>query len=283
MFNYGIMQGRLTPSNGRGIQFFPFENWRKEFYLAEEMGLQEIEWIFDYEKYEENPIWSKAGLAELKKILSETKINVRSVCFDYFMRRPFYKYKERQTEIFEENCEMAYRVIDSLAEIKGQLLEVPMVDDSSLNTEEERRLAINFIEEIAVYAKQRNIMIGLETDLAPGDFTEFLNKITSCYIYANFDSGNSSGIGYDPNEEIPALGERIGNVHIKDRKYHGMTTALGTGSADFDAVFCNLGRIGYNKSFILQAARGCDGLERENIKQQMDFVKAYVEKYIERG
>ena len=154
-----------------------------------------------------------------------------------------------------------------------------MVDDSSLDSSEEHEIAINFIEEIAVYAERYHVQIGLETDLQPGKFSEFLEKITGHFIYANFDSGNSSGIGYDPNEEIPALGKRIRNVHIKDRVYHGTTVALGTGSADFDAVFNNLKEIGYRNSMILQAARGKDGQETETIGQQLEFVKAYVEKY----
>ena len=280
MNSYGIIQGRLTPSNGRGIQFFPFDNWREEFRLAAQIGLQEIEWIFDYERYTENPIWSEAGKSELKNLISETGIKVNSVCFDYFMRRPYYKYRGGERErLYKENCDMARRVIDALAEIGGGLLEVPMVDDSSLASSEEHELAINFIEEIAVYAERYHVQIGLETDLQPGKFSEFLEKITGHFIYANFYSGNSSGIGYDPNEEIPALGKRIRNVHIKDRVYHGTTVALGTGSADFDAVFNNLKEIGYRNSMILQAARGKDGQETETIGQQLEFVKAYVEKY----
>ena len=51
MITYGIMQGRLTPSQGRGIQFFPFENWRNEFYESAKLGLNEIEWIFDFDDF----------------------------------------------------------------------------------------------------------------------------------------------------------------------------------------------------------------------------------------
>ena len=50
MRSYGIMQGRLTPSNGRGIQFFPFDNWQQEFITGSSIGLNEIEWIFDYDR-----------------------------------------------------------------------------------------------------------------------------------------------------------------------------------------------------------------------------------------
>lgn len=280
MNGYGIIQGRLTPSKGRGIQFFPFDNWREEFYLAAQIGLQEIEWIFDYDRYTENPIWTEIGKKELKSVISETGIRVNSVCFDYFMRRPYYKYRgNEETQVYRENCDFAHKVINALAEIGGRLLEVPMVDGSSIKSVEEHNLAIEFIKEIAAYAEEYHIQVGLETDLPPAEFVTFLEAIPTHYVYANFDSGNSSGIGYNSNEEIPSLGDRIRNVHIKDRVYHGTTVALGTGSADFDAVFYNLKRVGYKNSLILQAARGADGLEIETVEQQLKFVKAYVEKY----
>jgi hexulose-6-phosphate isomerase len=280
MISYGIMQGRITPSKGRGIQFFPFDNWKEEFYIAEKIGLQEIEWIFDYDRYTDNPIWTAGGRKELAKTIHDTNVRVNSICFDYFMRRPFYKFNGGDRErIYSENLDITYRVVDALAEIGGRLIEIPMVDDSSLKTDDEKTLAAGYIEKTASYAEKMGIKVGLETDLAPVIFTDFLKGISPNYIYANFDSGNSSGIGYNPNEEIPALGCRIYNVHIKDRIYHGTTVALGTGSADFEGVFSNLKRIGYLNSFILQAARGDEGDEVNNIKKQLEFVRKYVDKF----
>lgn len=63
--NFGIMQGRLTKPKGRGIQFFPFENWENEFWIAKEIGLNEIEWIFDFDNFKENPLWTSEGRKKL--------------------------------------------------------------------------------------------------------------------------------------------------------------------------------------------------------------------------
>lgn len=90
MHKIGMMQGRLTRPKGRGIQFFPFENWENEFYTAKRLGLDEIEFIFDYEKYSENPLWEQST-EKLKRVIDRSGIKIRSVCFDYFMRRAFYK------------------------------------------------------------------------------------------------------------------------------------------------------------------------------------------------
>ena len=93
------MQGRLTEPRGRGIQFFPFENWREEFTQGKKLGLDEIEFIFDYDRYQENPLWQGRG-EMVGSAVSESGVQVRSVCFDYFMRRAFYK-KEGAKPLFE--------------------------------------------------------------------------------------------------------------------------------------------------------------------------------------
>lgn len=280
MISLGIMQGRLTPSRGRGIQFFPFDNWKEEFYIGKKLGIKEIEWIFDYEKYKENPLWTDDETTILKRIIDETGVKVRSVCFDYFMRRPFYKAGDSDKGTLRtENLGIAEHVLLSMKEIGASLLEIPMVDDSSVKNGEEKKEVIAFLREVLTIAKPLNIMVGCETDMPVGTFRSFLDEINDEDIYANYDSGNSSGLGYDHEAEIKSLDKYIANVHIKDRQRYGTTMALGTGSADFDKVFSSLKSIAYDKSILLQAARGTDGDEENNIAGQLSFVKDYCKKY----
>ena len=272
----GIMQGRLTPSNGRGIQFFPFGYWENEFSLGKEIGLDEIEWIFDYERHEENPLWTESGCHAVKTKIEGTGVKVHSVCFDYFMRRPFYK--GRGT--YEENTEFFSRALDGMERIGASLIEVPLVDDSSIQTAEERKEALRFARDMADQAARKNIVVGFETDMPPGVFRAFLEDIGRENVAANYDSGNSSGLGYDHREEILSLGGLVANVHIKDRAFQNGTVQLGTGSADFEKVFSSLKDIGYHGSLILQAARWADGDEKATVQSQMRFVEACVAKYL---
>ena len=280
MISLGIMQGRLVPSNGRGIQFFPFENWEEEFYKGKKLGIKEIEWIFDYDRYKENPMWTDAGIQRMKEVMEKTGVCIRSVCFDYFMRRAFYKRSEDEKgKLREENLTIAEKVLKSMNEIGAELLEIPMVDDSSVKNAGEEADVIGFLHDVLKLSKSLDIMVGCETDMPAGVFRPFLEKVDDPNIYANYDSGNSSGLGYDHEEEITSLNEYIANVHIKDRKLHGTTMVLGTGSADFNKVFSSLKRIGYDGSILLQAARGEDGDEENNIADQLGFVKRYCRKY----
>lgn len=280
MIRFGIMQGRLTPSNGRGIQFFPFEFWKEEFHIGQRIGIQEIEWIFDYPNYNENPIWSAEGQEEISKKIEKTGIVVKTVCWDYFMRRPFYKQSgTARMEWFTENKRILEQVLAGMEKIGAELIEIPLVDDSSIQTDNEREEAIRFIRWACDLAAGKGMKVGLETDFPVGVFVDFLNEIGCGNVKANYDSGNSSGLGYDAKDELESLGEYVYNVHIKDRLKGNGTMKLGTGSADFDKVFGTLKKIGYGNSFIMQAARGEDGEESKEVAGQLSFVKEYLKKY----
>ncbi len=280
MSSLGIMQGRLTPMKGRGIQFFPFDEWEEEFYLAKELRLNEIEWIFDYEMYDKNPLWTSNGRSKIKEVIKENGVKVNSVCWDYFMRRPCYKYSEKEYEdVFRENISFFRKTITAMKEIGAGLIEIPMVDNSSVKSDYEKIRAMELIRQFCDIAKELNIRVGLETDFPPIEFRNFLDEMGKENLAANYDSGNSSGLGYHHEKEIISLNDKIFNVHIKDRICGGGTVKLGTGNADFEQIFESLKRIGYKNSFILQAARGEEEQEKETIEAQIKFVKKYIEKY----
>lgn len=277
----GIMQGRLTKPLGRGIQFFPFDNWENEFRIAQQLRLDEIEFIFDYENYESNPLW-KDEEQKLENIIRETGVKVNSVCFDYFMRRPFYKYEgDIKEAVKEENQRILLHVLESMKRLGIRLLEIPLVDNSSLKSKKEEEEFKNFLLDI-IDTIGGNHHFGLETDLPPRKFRSYIESFKNESVFANYDSGNSSGLGYDPYEEITVLSDLIYNIHIKDRIYQGTTVKLGTGSAQFPRLFRALEEINYSGSFILQAARAEEGLEKDNISEQIIFVEENINTYMKR-
>jgi len=274
------MQGRLTPSRGRGIQFFPFDNWKREFEIGSKIGINEIEWIFDYDRYVDNPLWDATGIQLINRVEEETGVEVKSVCFDYFMRRPFFKAaKVEAAAIRKENIEFVKKIITGMKEIGAYILEIPFVDASSMKTTDEKNYVTEFLSEVLIIADDVDVLIGCETDMPVGTFRNFLDSVNHPRIRANYDSGNSSGLGYKHSDELLSLSEYVANVHIKDRVYQGTTVTLGSGSADFDQVFSSLKKIKYGGSIVLQAARGEDGNEVTNIKNQLSFVKTYCKEY----
>jgi len=152
------------------------------------------------------------------------------------------------------------------------------VDASSMKSEEEKQQVLEVLRRALPRAEETGVEMHIEADLGPADFADFLKRIPHPMIKVNYDTGNSSGLGYVAHEELAAYGDRIGSIHIKDRlrKPGGgvATMPLGTGSADFEDVFASIRSIGYKGGFTLQAARGTDGDEVAWIRSQVAFVRS---------
>ena len=72
-----------------------------------------------------------------------------------------------------------------------------------------------------------------------------MEDLDPCFFGINYDIGNSASYGYNHMEEISAYGDRILNVHVKDRKYMGSTVPLGSGDAQLQSALEELLLHGY--------------------------------------
>jgi len=265
----GIMQGRLVPPTDNRIQCFPRQIWADEFELGAKAGIDCIEWIYDFYGADVNPIATDIGIAHMNALTQKTGVQVLSICADYFMERPLVR---------ASAGEMAERLamIDWLLG-RGHLLGVnrivvPFVDASRIDTDAEFEGVIDTLQRILPMAERTGIEIHLETSLPPGHFASLLECLQHPLLKANYDSGNSSSLGYKPREEFVAYGKRVGSVHIKDRRLGGGTVPPGTGDADFPALAESLKMVCYAGDFILQVARGISGDEVNWISQNREFV-----------
>ncbi len=272
----GIIQGRLTqPIDGK-IQCFPWGFWEKEFETAKEIGIDAIGWIFEEDRWQENPLWTEDGRKKLKEIIDQTGVIIEYLCADYFMEHPFIRVSEEE---YKTTCTMLSDVIERAADLGIKGIELPMVDNSKIDNEQEKEKVIETLRTYIPLMEKYNMEISIESSLPPHDLKDLLERLDHPLFCITYDSGNSSSMGYDTTEEIEAFGTWIHNVHIKDRLLHGTTVQLGTGDADFDKTFSALQAIGYKGSFTLQAAR--DGEAVENTKNQLAFLHKYIEKYIQ--
>jgi L-ribulose-5-phosphate 3-epimerase len=273
---YGIMQGRLSPPEDGRFQSFPRKSWREEFPRAKAAGLDYIEWIHDEYGRTANPIFSETGLGELDALKREYGIATPALCGDWFMNFPLIRCTREQKAERELHL---HELVPIAARIGANRIVLPFVDQSKIVTEEEKQSVIEILQRALPTAERHSVELHLEADFDPRDFAGFLTRIEHPRVKVNWDSGNSSGLGYIATEEFAAYGHRIGSVHIKDRyrKPEGgvETRPLGTGSADFDDVFRAIHGIGYADGVTLQVARGKDNEEGAFIQGQLTFVKGY--------
>lgn len=277
MNSIGVMQGRLVPRIDGRIQAFPWRNWQTEFGTAAELGFDAIEFIFEGGEpgIDSHPLLTSSGQAEIRQLVGATGVDVPSICADYFMSEPLFRDSPAQRT---RRLNVLRDLIRGAAAVGARLIEIPCVDQSSLTSEAEHDALIAALEAALPLAREQRVNLLLETDLPPHAFAALLSRIDEPEVGANYDTGNSASLGFDTVQEIEAYGDRILNIHIKDRVLHGTTVPLGTGNANFPAFFAALRDRGYDRGFILQTARDPDdvGVARKYLAQVRGWVIEYL-------
>lgn len=274
MKRIGIMQGRLSPPTNGKFQSFPKYSWEEEFRKAESCGLKSIEWIFEADNHDQNPLSSDAGIKNINQVCRETGVIIESICADYFMDIPYFNLEIKEKINLQNKLRW---LIAQAVKINVKYIDLPFVDSSSIGGKYNFDQVIEFVTPSIEIAEKNNIIIALETDLNPTEFKSLLELFNHKSIRANYDTGNSSGIGYDSREELKTYGKYISTLHIKDRLLNNGTLPLGTGSANFDIFFQELAKLDYKGPIILQAAREAD--EIKTAIANCKFVNTYMSKY----
>jgi len=250
------MQGRLSRMADGKIQSFPWDCWREEFAVAEKIGLHLMEWTLDQSKLHENPLLTVTGQRDIKQLCQRHEIAISSLTGDCFMQAPFWKATNKELCISLKNSFMA--IANACQEIGITYVVVPLVDNGRIENQEQEDQLIQFLDDKAHLFASKGLKVIFESDFTPVELARFISFLDSSIFGINYDIGNSAALGFIPQEEFAAYGNRIMNVHVKDRMLGGTTVPLGTGNAKFDVVFKELRKINYAGNLILQTARAMD-------------------------
>ena len=250
MNKIGILQGRLTPSNGRGTQFFPEENWRQEFSVAKDIGFECIEWLVKKDDPRNNPLWNDGAREEIKELIKTSGVSVPSV-------HGFYSKDENYKKIAEELVELT-------ADIGAKTVLISFFHDNILETDDDKKAAVEQLQKALQKAETLNIRLGIEAEIPASGIMRFIELFQSEAVGSYYDIGNMVSLDVDVIEEIKLLGKKIIGVHVKDRpKGGGKSLPFGEGDSDFPAIFQALKEVGYSGAYIFQGARveGIDDIE----------------------
>lgn len=264
------MQGRLLPKYQGRYQAHPMGYWQEEFARAKALGLGCIEFILDFNDAEANPLLRPNGPEEILRIAAETGINVSTVCADYFMEAPLHHSK---TEIANHSQAVLRRLLHNGKELCLTDIVIPCVDQSSMRDQAAQDRFVERMLPLVDEAEAVGINLSLETDLAPHPFAALAARFDSRRVTVNYDTGNSAALGFNPAEELACYGERISNVHIKDRILGGGSVVLGSGDAQFERFFGALRLLDYQGPFIMQAYRDDEGVEI--FRQQLAWIRQH--------
>jgi len=269
----GFMQGRLSPVQGKKIQFFPWKNWRKEFHIGKKLNFKILEWTIDSKKLYSNPLMSKDGQKEIKKLCSKYNFKIKSLTGDCFMQKPFWKNNiEKRIKLQKDFL----NVIIQSSKVGIKFIVLPLVDKGKIENRKQEKIVIKFLKEITPILRSNKMKILFETDFKPKKYLKFIKNFNKNFFGINYDTGNSAAYGFNPNQEISLYGKYIDNVHIKDRIYNGATVPLGEGNVDFLSVVKKLKRIKYKGNFILQTARSKKNQHTQVVKEYRNFIINYL-------
>lgn len=265
------MQGRLSsPALGR-LQAFPWQSWENEFDHARACGFDAIEWLFDAERYAENPLWTPVGRARIRERVDETSIAVPSVCADYFMWHPFFRAPDAERE---RSIEVLDRLVDAAAEVGIGAVLIPVLEMAEIRTADDQAALLESLREPADRAVERGVRLGLETELPASRYLELIEQADHGAVGAYYDTGNSAAAGHNVADALRRLAPYLVGVHLKDRPRGGPTQPLGQGGVDFDAVFTALEEVRYAGGVVIQSTSGADFVAAA--RAHLAFVRARI-------
>jgi len=251
----GFMQGRLCQPVDNKIQSFPWRDWKNEFSAAEALDLHFMEWTLDQERLNENPLMTADGQIKIRKLCQRYDVSIPSLTGDCFMQAPFWKAGGKVRTDLQSDFR---KIILSCSAVGIQFVVVPLVDNGSLETDKQEDILVDFLLSHKNFLAEHKMKVIFESDFTPSDLARFIARLPVDQFGINYDMGNSAALGYAPTEEFAFYGERIVNVHVKDRIFGGTTVPLGSGDVDFSLVFSELEKIKYRGNYILQSARALD-------------------------
>lgn len=259
------MQGRLSPPSNGKIQSFPWSSWETEFSIARKLNLDLIEWTLDKEKIFDNPLLTEEGQTKLFRLMSESNVRVESLTCDNLMQSPVHKDGMQGRTSKAEFLKM----LTLLPKIDDFIIVWPLVDEGSIDSIDEFQLLQSFVLDVIPFLRDFKIKIAFETQMSPSENEVFLSNFPSDVVGLNLDIGNSASNGFSILEDYDLNGDRIFNIHIKDRLFGGKTVPLGKGDviwSDFKIITKK-----YSGSMIFQSARIDNQTEEMTILSYLNF------------
>ena len=272
----GFMQGRLSPVvNGR-IQSFPWNNWQNEIIESKEIGFSLMEWTLDEDGLYKNPLMTSEGQNEILNLCNEYDFHIESLTGDCFMQAPFWK-AQGKSEIKHLQKDFL-NVLEACNKVGIKMVVVPLVDNGSLSELEQENCLVEFLLKHEEKIENLNIKVIFESDFNPANLSRFISRLSNENFGINYDIGNSAALGLNPIEEFNVIGNRILNVHVKDRPLAGTTVPLGQGNVNFPLVFDLLNKHNYSRNYILQTARAIDENHASALSNYKDMVRDWLAK-----
>lgn len=156
--------------------------------------------------------------------------------------------------------------IDVMVKLGGRLTLVPFFSRGEIKGDEKlQQSVIAKLKKVAPRAEKAGVVLALENSLSADENRRILDAVGSPAVKVYYDVSNSIRRGYDIYREIPQLGDRIGQFHMKEKG-----SLLGQGMVDYRKVREAIDKIGYRGWLVIEGAvvkgRSVADCYRDNLK-----------------
>lgn len=240
------------------------EDWIKE---AVELGLDGIELYGPYF----NSLDS-SGMAGLSDAIHNAGLEVSkyaSGCYAYQAQNPCSlcnpKDRERAIEYIKKS-------VDEAIIFKTDVLRVVSgVGWEGLELEVILQSVADGLKACLDYAEEKHVMLAFEDHFTVGpripDFMKILELVDDERLKVNLDTANVAG--GTPAEFARLVADRVVNTHLSDRKGDNHRLVVGKGDIDFESVFTELKKAGYDGWLSLEVFVG----GKENLQFSVDHIR----------
>jgi sugar phosphate isomerase/epimerase len=262
---FGIIQGRLTPTPPGVLQRFPDGAWEAEFAQADELGMRYIELLVEHDHNPSNPFWSDEGQSEIRAVAKEHGSTPYSVCVDYVMPNPL--------NASADTVDYCRHVVSRAGSLGISLVVLPLLEAGELTLENQESF-VGPLQELADAGASAGVTLALETAFDGAALNFFLERVARSNVKATYDTGNRAAFGHNIPGDIRTLGDQIVHVHIKDKNAANENVRLGTGLVNFMAVAEALVAIRYSGNFTFETTRGEDAIR--TARYNIDLVTYFI-------
>jgi L-ribulose-5-phosphate 3-epimerase len=230
--------------------------WPAAFAMAARVGFDGLELDLGAD-YDQTLLWSAEGRRKLHDLIAASGIELASfcagVCWTYSPASDDPAVRTRIRDMLAAAC--AHSV-----EFGARWILVPVTPGGEGVTHETgTQRWIEMMADLAPLAADLGVVLCLENvgggyGKSAAELAHMADAVRSPGLQVYYDVGNALAFGHDPVAEIKFLGDRIGEVHIKERD----ADLLGEGVVPIAACLSALRELAYDDWLVLETAPTAD-------------------------
>lgn len=259
-------------------------SWLERLTLAKKLGFQFVEMSIDEtDERLARLSWTEEDITNLNKAISETGIQIYSICLSGHRRFPFGskdpQKREQALKIMKQAINLAERLGIRTIQLAGYDV---YYEDKTVSS---REYFIENLRKAVNMAAAKQIMLAIEIMDDPfinsiTAFKQIKDQIKSPWLQVYPDLGNLSAWPQnDSGYELESGIENIVAIHVKDtlkvtETFPGKFKNVHFGKGDVDILGClkTLNRLGYQGTFLMEMWSETANDPESKIKEALDYV-----------